>query len=172
VTFVLRTADADVDLGPTLELAASFKKMGQLDPDVEGDRYPQLFFLPQLDQSEPVPTEYVRLVRDQAAAFAIAHGAELDAHTQSILGRLNALRAPQPSAAPLRVVATRGDGIFLLDVGGERGRILHTDMDPPRMWPPQLIESILKFGYWDAFVGDPALVLAAAARADEVEPPL
>jgi len=169
MTFVVRTADADVDRGPTLELLASFKKMSVLDPDPASDRFPQLFFLPQLDQSERALTEYLRLVGAQAALFVLAHGAELDTHTHWLLRQLVALRPPQLAASSLQVVATRGDGIFLLDVSGDLGRILHTDRDSPRMWPAQSIDSILKFGYWEAFAGHPAPVLAAAARADQAE---
>jgi hypothetical protein len=65
----------------------------------------------------------------------------------------------------LKVIATRGDGIYLLDLGGGQGAILNTEFEPPRIGPSEIIDSILKFGYWDEFDGDSALIEAAAARA-------
>ena len=46
-------------------------------------------------------------------------------------------------------IATRGDGIYLIDVGDGQGCILHTDEEPPKIWPQQSIASIAKFGYWE-----------------------
>ena len=46
-------------------------------------------------------------------------------------------------------IASRGDGIYLIDLGGGQGAILHTTSEPPRLWPSQSIASIAKFGYWE-----------------------
>jgi hypothetical protein len=50
----------------------------------------------------------------------------------------------------VRVIATRGDGIYLLMTDEERnlGRVLHTD--PPRLFQEMSIDAILKFGLWES----------------------
>ena len=69
----------------------------------------------------------------------------------------------------MRVIATRGDGIYLLAVGNGEGRIVHVDSTPALIWPPQRVDAILKFGYWDRFDGDPVSIMEAAAGAVEAQ---
>jgi hypothetical protein len=69
------------------------------------------------------------------------------------------------------VMATRGDGIYLIDIGDGQGVVLHPDSNPPEVWPPQSIDSHLKFGYWEDFEGDPQPIMDALDRARQVETP-
>jgi hypothetical protein len=72
----------------------------------------------------------------------------------------------------VQVLATRGDGIFLLGVGDGQGVILHADSEPPRIYlPPKRIESHAKWGYWQEFDGDHEQILKLAERATEVIDP-
>jgi hypothetical protein len=71
----------------------------------------------------------------------------------------------QDVRVPLEVLATRGDGIFLIRMRDGLGAIVHVECEPPRIWPSQTIASILKFGYWHQFDGDPEPILRAARRA-------
>jgi hypothetical protein len=50
----------------------------------------------------------------------------------------------------MRVIATRGDGIYLLVTDEERnlGRVLHTD--PPRLFDEMSVDAIVKFGLWES----------------------
>jgi hypothetical protein len=70
----------------------------------------------------------------------------------------------------VKVIASRGDGIYLLDRRHGQGQIVHAEAEPPRIWPPQPIDSILKFGYWQEFVDDPAPIVEAVGRAVLVTP--
>ena len=72
-------------------------------------------------------------------------------------------------ARALNVIATRGEGIYLLDVGEGQGVVLHTDVTPPKLYAPRSIASHAKWGYWEDFEGDPAPILKAAAEAEHVE---
>jgi|GEM_PF-1762256 len=49
-------------------------------------------------------------------------------------------------AAP-KIIATRGDGIYLLDLGHGQGQIARTQTG--QIWPPQKIISIIARGYWE-----------------------
>jgi hypothetical protein len=70
-------------------------------------------------------------------------------------------------------IASRGDGIYLIDLGNGLGAILHTGTEPSRLWPSQSIASIAKFGYWEELPEDfdQREISAALARAEHVGTP-
>jgi hypothetical protein len=65
----------------------------------------------------------------------------------------------------VEVVATRGDGIFLLKTRAGRGMVLNMEKDPPQVSAERSLDLQLKSGGWEAYEGDPEPVLEVAAVA-------
>jgi len=57
--------------------------------------------------------------------------------------------------------------LYLIGLGAGRGQILHTHGYPPPLFPPQSVDSLLKFGYWEEFTGDENLVLGSLPIASQ-----
>jgi hypothetical protein len=89
MSFVLRTPNGDVDLGPSMEVLRAFGEIGKLEP---GDELGALHYVPQTNEEE-LPAEYVGQLVGEAQACLERHRDEL---TEPTVGVLQALAAMRP----------------------------------------------------------------------------
>lgn len=73
MSFVLHAPNADVDLGPSMEVLAAFGEIGRVEP---GDELGQLHFIPQTNE-EPLTDQYLHDVSEQAQTCLDRHRDEL-----------------------------------------------------------------------------------------------
>jgi hypothetical protein len=77
-----------LELGPSLQLCAAFGKMARVAGEAEDADYPQLYYVPQLDQDTPPPDDVLDQIQEQAKLFLHRHAAQLPLDAQHILERL------------------------------------------------------------------------------------
>lgn len=103
------------------------------------------------------PTWLVRVVVPAEGPYL--HGPDAEESMDDVVSRWNGVMTSVPA---VEVVADRGDGVYLLDVGGGMGQIADTTRGV--LFPPQLLQAILARGYWEECEGVVAADVLARCR--------